>query len=62
MTREEYAWFMSKSLRHYCVMGNDYYWTNEHRVRPDGHDGAERARCSATTRSPGSTTTATTCR
>ncbi len=39
MTREEYAWFTSKSLRHYCVMGNDYYWTNEHRVRPDGHTG-----------------------
>ena len=39
MTREEYAWFTSKSLRHYCVMGNDYYVTNEHRVKPDGGTG-----------------------
>ena len=39
MLREEYAWFMSKSLRHYCVMGNDYYVTNEHRVKPDGSTG-----------------------
>ena len=39
MTREEYAWFMSKSMRHYCVMGNDYYVTNEHRVKPDGSTG-----------------------
>ena len=39
MTREEYGFFMSKSLRHYCVMGNDYYVTNEHRVKPDGNTG-----------------------
>ena len=39
MTREEYEFFMSKSLRHYCVMGNDYYVTNEHRVKPDGETG-----------------------
>jgi beta-glucosidase len=39
MTREEYEFFMSKSLRHYCVMGNDYYVTNEHRVKPDGSTG-----------------------
>lgn len=39
LTREEYEFFMSKSLRHYCVMGNDYYVTNEHRVKPDGSTG-----------------------
>ena len=37
MTREEYHFFMSKSLRHHCILGNDYYWTNEHRVAADGH-------------------------
>ena len=37
MTREEYHFFMNKSLRHHCILGNDYYWTNEHRVAADGH-------------------------
>ncbi|HEX6860779.1 MAG TPA: family 1 glycosylhydrolase [Caulobacteraceae bacterium] len=37
MTRDEYHFFMSKSLRHHCILGNDYYWTNEHRVAADGH-------------------------
>lgn len=37
MTREEYHFFLDRSsLRHHCVMGNDYYMTNEHRVRADG--------------------------
>lgn len=36
MTREEYHFLMSQRLRHYCIMGNDYYATNEHRVAPDG--------------------------
>jgi beta-glucosidase/6-phospho-beta-glucosidase/beta-galactosidase len=37
MSREEYHWFLQRSsLRHHCIMGNDYYMTNEHRVRPDG--------------------------
>jgi beta-glucosidase len=37
MTREEYHFFLSRSsLRHHCIMGNDYYMTNEHRVRADG--------------------------
>jgi beta-glucosidase/6-phospho-beta-glucosidase/beta-galactosidase len=37
MTREEYHFFLSRSsLRHHCIMGNDYYVTNEHRVRGDG--------------------------
>ncbi|MBM6595709.1 family 1 glycosylhydrolase [Microvirga pudoricolor] len=37
MTREEYHFFTGRSaLRHHCIMGNDYYVTNEHRVRADG--------------------------
>jgi beta-glucosidase/6-phospho-beta-glucosidase/beta-galactosidase len=34
MTRDEYAWFMQtgEAMRPYCVMGNDYYITNEHNV------------------------------
>ena len=36
MTREEYHFFLEHDVRHHCVMGNDYYATNEHRVAPDG--------------------------
>src|SRR5436189_6479716 len=36
MTREEYHFFMDTRLRHHCIMGNDYYVTNEHRVSDDG--------------------------
>lgn len=38
MTREEYEWFMqaAKKIKRHCVMGNDYYVTNEHMVHPDG--------------------------
>ncbi|MFC5507969.1 MULTISPECIES: family 1 glycosylhydrolase [Hyphomicrobiales] len=37
MTREEYHFFLRHSpLRHHCIMGNDYYVTNEHRVAADG--------------------------
>jgi len=37
MTRDEYHFFLKRSsLRHHCIMGNDYYVTNEHRVRADG--------------------------
>ncbi|HEX8664113.1 MAG TPA: glycoside hydrolase family 1 protein, partial [Beijerinckiaceae bacterium] len=36
MTREEYRFFMERHLRHHCIMGNDYYVTNEHRVAADG--------------------------
>ena len=36
MTREEYHFFLENDLRHHCVMGNDYYVTNEHRVAADG--------------------------
>jgi beta-glucosidase len=36
MTREEYDFFLNQKLRYCCIMGNDYYFTNEHRVNPDG--------------------------
>lgn len=36
MTREEYHFFLTNSLRHHCILGNDYYWTNEHRVSANG--------------------------
>jgi beta-glucosidase/6-phospho-beta-glucosidase/beta-galactosidase len=39
MTREEYDFFMNNNLKHHCIMGNDYYITNEHRVHPDGMTG-----------------------
>jgi beta-glucosidase/6-phospho-beta-glucosidase/beta-galactosidase len=36
MTREEYRFFMRNSFKHHCIMGNDYYVTNEHLVLEDG--------------------------
>jgi len=36
MTREEYHFFLDQQLRHHCILGNDYYVTNEHLVAPDG--------------------------
>ncbi|MGV3741042.1 MAG: family 1 glycosylhydrolase [Burkholderiaceae bacterium] len=36
MTRDEYRFFLKYNLRHHCIMGNDYYVTNEHRVTTDG--------------------------
>lgn len=36
MTREEYHFFLDNRLKHHCIMGNDYYKTNEHRVAADG--------------------------
>jgi hypothetical protein len=36
MSREEYHFFLKHNLKHNCIMGNDYYITNEHRVSPDG--------------------------
>lgn len=37
MTFEEYHFFLENKLKQHCIMGNDYYITNEHRVAPDGH-------------------------
>lgn len=36
MTKEDYHFFLRTNLRHHCILGNDYYWTNEHRVAADG--------------------------
>ena len=36
MTRDEYHFFLEKRLKQHCILGNDYYVTNEHRVSPDG--------------------------
>lgn len=36
MTRDEYHFFLGHNLKQYCIMGNDYYRTNEHRVSADG--------------------------
>lgn len=36
MTREEYHFFLRSNLKHHCIMGNDYYVTNERRVAADG--------------------------
>lgn len=32
MTREEYHFF----LKHHCIMGNNYYVSNEHRMSANG--------------------------
>lgn len=37
MTRSEYQWFIENQVKARCIMGNDYYVTNEHLVHPDGH-------------------------
>jgi beta-glucosidase/6-phospho-beta-glucosidase/beta-galactosidase len=37
MSREEYHWFLTHRLKQHCILGNDYYLTNEHRVFADGH-------------------------
>ena len=36
MTRDEYHWFLDHHLKNRCVMGNDYYATNENMVHADG--------------------------
>jgi beta-glucosidase/6-phospho-beta-glucosidase/beta-galactosidase len=36
MTRKEFNWFMNNGNRSRCIMGNDYYITNEHLVKEDG--------------------------
>lgn len=37
LSSEEYHWFTSNQVKAKCIMGNDYYITNEHLVFPDGH-------------------------
>jgi beta-glucosidase/6-phospho-beta-glucosidase/beta-galactosidase len=36
MTKKEYNWFTENQVKARCIMGNDYYVTNEHLVHPDG--------------------------
>jgi beta-glucosidase len=36
MTRDEYHFFLANRVKQHCVMGNDYYVSNEHRVFADG--------------------------
>ena len=36
MTHDEYHFFLNNDLKHLCIMGNDYYQTNEHSVHDDG--------------------------
>jgi len=37
MTRAEYHFFLRQDLKRHCVMGNDWYVTNEHLIGADGH-------------------------
>ena len=37
LTRAEYEFFLAQTLKHHCIMGNDYYCTNEHLVDADGN-------------------------
>jgi hypothetical protein len=36
MSREDYHFFLDNRLKHHCILGNDYYVTNEHLVHADG--------------------------
>ena len=36
MTRKEYHFFLENNLKHHCIMGTDYYQTNEHLVSENG--------------------------
>jgi beta-glucosidase/6-phospho-beta-glucosidase/beta-galactosidase len=36
MTAAEYEWFRKNDVKANCIMGNDYYITNEHMVNKDG--------------------------
>ncbi|MBV9884515.1 MAG: family 1 glycosylhydrolase [Sphingomonadaceae bacterium] len=40
MSREEYRWFLDHRLKQHCILGNDYYITNEHRVFENGESTA----------------------
>jgi len=36
LSRDDYHFFLSNHMKQHCIMGNDYYITNEHRVSADG--------------------------
>ncbi len=40
MTEAEYDFFMDSRLENHCIMGNDYYETNEHNVSAEGETSA----------------------
>ena len=40
MSKEEYHWFENNQIKARCIMGNDYYVTNEHMVHADGSTSA----------------------
>ncbi len=40
MTDDEYNWFHDNQVKAKCIMGNDYYVTNEHVVHADGSTSA----------------------
>ncbi|MES2979852.1 MAG: family 1 glycosylhydrolase [Pseudomonadota bacterium] len=40
MSRDDYHFFLHNNLKHHCIMGSDYYGTNEHRVAADGNTAA----------------------
>jgi beta-glucosidase len=40
MTEEEYDFFLDHRMKQHCIMGNDYYVTNEHHVEADGSTSA----------------------
>ena len=40
MTDAEYEWFMNNKIRGKCIMGTDYYASNEHIVHADGSTSA----------------------
>ena len=40
MSRDEYHFFLKNKIKQHCILGNDYYVTNEHRVREDGSTSA----------------------
>jgi hypothetical protein len=37
MTEDDYRFFMTQHYRYRCIMGTDYYVTNEHMLKPDGN-------------------------
>jgi beta-glucosidase/6-phospho-beta-glucosidase/beta-galactosidase len=40
LTKKEYWWFLENASKIRCIMGNDYYITNEHLVKEDGSTSA----------------------
>jgi hypothetical protein len=37
ITRDEYRFFLEQNLRRHCVMGSDYYRSDEHHIDPNGN-------------------------